>query len=67
MLAPEAEEMRKRVLALIAEYGSDKANQQKAEKVELGASYDINSYGSGYDAGQQSAANELAEMIADLT
>lgn len=62
----DAEGMRKKVLALIAEYGVEKAVQQEAEKAEMGRAYDMNSYGAGYDAGQQSAANELAEMISDL-
>lgn len=62
----DANTMRQKVLALIAEYSTDEAKRQEVEKAEMGRAYDMNSYGAGYDAGLQAAANQLAEMITDL-
>jgi len=62
----DANAMRLKILALIAEYSANGENIHKEEKAEMGRRYDINSYGSGYDAGLQAAANQIAEMINDL-
>ena len=58
--------MRQKILALIAEYGTEQANAQEAEKAELGKDYDMNCYGAGFSAGEQDACNRLSEMISDL-
>lgn len=62
----DANAMRQKVLALIAEYSTDEAKRQEVEKAEMGRDYDMNSYGAGYDVGLQAAANQIAEMITDL-
>lgn len=62
----DARAMRQKIMALIAEYSTEEARRQEVERADMGRGYDMNSYGAGYDAGLQSAANQLAEMIADM-